>query len=93
MGTRAFARILLKGQARTPALPWQLSTGTFMSRTPWNISHRVPADFNVNLKVSTLEVIAKPSGFAGNAGKNPHYSRKGGRDYRVPGGFAITSLM
>jgi hypothetical protein len=39
-----------------------------------------------------LEVIAKPPGFAGNTGFRPHFFRKGGRDSRVPRGFAITSL-
>jgi prepilin-type N-terminal cleavage/methylation domain-containing protein len=37
------------------------------------------------------EVIAKPSGFAGNAGASTHYPGKGGRDSRAPRGFAITS--
>jgi ferrochelatase len=37
------------------------------------------------------DVIAKPSGFAGNAGFHPHYSGKGGQDSRVPVSFAITS--
>jgi hypothetical protein len=34
-------------------------------------------------------VIAKSSGFAGNAGFRPHYLRKDGRDSRVPRGFSI----
>ena len=39
----------------------------------------------------TTEVIAKPSGFAGNAGFHPHFSNICGQDARVPGGFAISA--
>jgi type IV secretion system protein VirB10 len=44
----------------------------------------------VKLKKLSFKIIAKPSGFAGNADFCPHYSGKGGRGSRVPGGFAIT---
>jgi glycosyltransferase involved in cell wall biosynthesis len=44
-----------------------------------------------NGKMDKNEVIAKPHGFSGNTGFRPHYSGKGGRPARDPGGFAISS--
>jgi hypothetical protein len=40
-----------------------------------------------------MEPIAKPSGFAGNAGFRLRYFRKGLRGFRVPRGFAIASMI
>jgi hypothetical protein len=53
--------------------------------------HMPGNDYDKIFSFHNKEVIAKPSGFAGNTGFRPHYSRKGGRGSRVTRGFAITS--
>jgi uncharacterized protein (DUF58 family) len=41
----------------------------------------------------SADVTANHSGFAGNAGFRPYYSKKGGRDSSAPTGVAITSSV
>jgi len=44
-------------------------------------------------KNAEFEVIAKPSGFAGNAGFRTHFSRICGQDVCAARGFAIPSFV